>query len=381
MTSTTSVLVRPIIGPLTTTFTPPSTCSKLFGIDSTYNPDVFVQAMTCTSIVYSHLNVTSAQIAYNPDCWPSRPIAGGLTYQSGIYSPGFICPKGYTSACSSTFTGNTMPSTSTQRNGYAFQYPLNLGETAVGCCPRYEVFPRYPNLSPVLLTKSPIGGSGYTCPSFNSPLDGCLSIAISGTFTVTSCGGMVVTISLPILRTTHQAYATTSPGLSTTTVADSTTITIPVSSTSTTTNVSSISTSGLSVFAPIIQLYHSPEALPSKSNLTTRERVVIGVTIPIVVFALVAFTVTFFLRRRKRSNPLINGPPNHDKPELEARNLPEAPADAQVSELVATDQYHELGSAHHHELGSVHYYELPAPNVAVELEGCKHRSMDDSNAK
>ncbi|KAM3501722.1 hypothetical protein MY10362_005339 [Beauveria mimosiformis] len=44
----------------------------------------------------------------------------------GFYSPGLVCPDGYTTACTAIFG---------QRADWSTQFPLVAGETAVGCCP------------------------------------------------------------------------------------------------------------------------------------------------------------------------------------------------------------------------------------------------------
>lgn len=46
----------------------------------------------------------------------------------GFYSPGLVCPHGYTSACTATAGGDAQ---------WPVQFEMLEGETAVGCCPTY----------------------------------------------------------------------------------------------------------------------------------------------------------------------------------------------------------------------------------------------------
>lgn len=116
---------RDNLGPLTTPFTYPSSCTLAVLECSTCSTGW--QAQTCSDNTYNNQGVQD-----NPDCWPPR-INGNLLTDvaflgGGFYSPGISCPVGYSTACSATGGGST---------GYSFQYPLLASETAVGCCPRY----------------------------------------------------------------------------------------------------------------------------------------------------------------------------------------------------------------------------------------------------
>jgi hypothetical protein len=123
---------RVILGPLTTTWTAPSSCS------------VAVQeCQTCTQAWAAQTcfasSVTSGvkySVEDNTDCWPPRssfvgtpvpPLAGW-----GFYSPGLECPYEMTSACSATGGGSS---------GWDVQFGLLTKETAVGCCPKYQTDP------------------------------------------------------------------------------------------------------------------------------------------------------------------------------------------------------------------------------------------------
>ncbi|KAK0733518.1 hypothetical protein B0T26DRAFT_745553 [Lasiosphaeria miniovina] len=85
---------RPILGPLTTTFTPPAPCLVPVG-----------QCTTCT-VAWNGQECAPSSGTFAQDaetCWPATtngvpkvtlPFAGW-----GFYSPGLVCPVGYTSAC------------------------------------------------------------------------------------------------------------------------------------------------------------------------------------------------------------------------------------------------------------------------------------------
>ncbi|KAI0397968.1 hypothetical protein F5Y17DRAFT_256120 [Xylariaceae sp. FL0594] len=64
------------------------------------------------------------------DCWPPRQTGVPTTTEAvagwGVYSPGISCPAGYTSVAASTHG---------VKSGFKFQFPLDVGETAIGCCP------------------------------------------------------------------------------------------------------------------------------------------------------------------------------------------------------------------------------------------------------
>ena len=138
-------IARTVIGPLTTTFVQPSECTY-FGT----NPGVFgagtsyFQAQSCL------VPPSNGQAFDASTCWPP-PITDTHTTVFapeppfngwGFYSPAYICPSGYSTACTAAQLSDgasspiVFPGTE-----FAFQYPLQPGETAVGCCPRCETPP------------------------------------------------------------------------------------------------------------------------------------------------------------------------------------------------------------------------------------------------
>lgn len=113
------------LGPLTTTWTMPSTCTLVFPYVNSQSDRWFGwRGERCDA---------SGDVRDSKDCWPPRRqgvedreyAIGGW----GFYSPGVVCPAGYTTACSNV---------EGQRPGaWSAQFPLFSGETALGCCPTY----------------------------------------------------------------------------------------------------------------------------------------------------------------------------------------------------------------------------------------------------
>ena len=108
------------LGPLTTTFTPAPTCT--------------IPVIACSTCSYGWAAQTcfSGGVEDYTSCWPGTssgvPAPTPPLQGWGFYSPGLLCPQGFASACGAvqTAAGTWTP-----------QWPLQTGETAVGCCPRY----------------------------------------------------------------------------------------------------------------------------------------------------------------------------------------------------------------------------------------------------
>jgi hypothetical protein len=118
---------RTILGPLTTTYTAPSSCTV--PVQECPMCNLAWRAQSC--FASSSGRNTWYGDEDNTDCWPPRssfvkkptpPLSGW-----GFYSPGLVCPNGMTSACSATGGGSS---------GWPVQFGLLEKETAVGCCPR-----------------------------------------------------------------------------------------------------------------------------------------------------------------------------------------------------------------------------------------------------
>lgn len=118
---------RVTLGPLTSTWTAPASCSV-----------TVQQCQTCgqawlgqTCFASTTASSTNYGVEDNSNCWPPRSSASAKTPPLGgwgFYSPGLACPTGMTSACSATGGGSS---------GWAVQFSLLDKETAVGCCPQY----------------------------------------------------------------------------------------------------------------------------------------------------------------------------------------------------------------------------------------------------
>ena len=148
-----------LIGPLTTTFTAPQSCTVV-------GPGGF-QAQACSA---SNFIDASA-------CWP--PAAGGVATPEqpfggwGYYSPGLVCPAGYATACSNSVVGGLSVAPTGSLTGAAqfqFQFPPSIpGERAVGCCP-----------------------TGFSCSVNDGTWQTCFLEASSTSFLTGSCSGNVL---------------------------------------------------------------------------------------------------------------------------------------------------------------------------------------------
>lgn len=118
-----------LLGPLTTTWSMPDSCS--------------VHVVECTTCVEGYRGqqcVISDERGVPKDhttCWPPAIQRAGTPVPAfngwGFYSPGLACPTGYMAACTAEYEG---------RSDWAVEFPLIAGETAIGCCP--TSVPPYP---------------------------------------------------------------------------------------------------------------------------------------------------------------------------------------------------------------------------------------------
>ncbi|KAI1264514.1 hypothetical protein F5Y18DRAFT_83128 [Xylariaceae sp. FL1019] len=141
--------------------------------------DDLISSVDCTTQFGYHRGQETA-------CVPGGPRSDGAA--DGLFSPGLVCPSGYTSACQSTFGG--------YGNWPPF-WTLNEGETAVGCCPSSYTCSN-------LNDASGGGNFGQNCyqtiseTSFSALLcddsaSSSTKIALPGSFTTTSIGTETVT--------------------------------------------------------------------------------------------------------------------------------------------------------------------------------------------
>ncbi|KAK3395832.1 UV radiation resistance protein and autophagy-related subunit 14-domain-containing protein [Sordaria brevicollis] len=130
-TSTIFSVATAVLGPLTTTFTPPPACAtavaaiegKFLGMGGHVGNSGWL-GQACSK----------GKPADDTSCWP--PTSSGAESRSkaldgwGYYSPGLYCPVGYATACSATAGG---------KSNFDFQFAPGAKETAAGCCPKgYE---------------------------------------------------------------------------------------------------------------------------------------------------------------------------------------------------------------------------------------------------
>lgn len=266
---------RSNLGPLTTIFTPPSTCSVL-GINS-IPPTIAWQAQQCltsttvpgrtidftdksgdpTSVAVSAAVssiIYSQGVADDQTCRPSGTHSGPLPQGSwGLFSPGTVCPSGYYHACTGELdsNGSPVPITGTGTS-FPFQYPLTAGETAVGCCP-----------------------SSYVC-AYNPQT--CVSTMSTGTLLATAC----------------YDYTSTTTYI----------LPVPISTGSRT-------VSEVMAFAPLVQIVwqstdvHSVVTVTSSSDdnekgLDTGDQAAIGVGVVALVLLTAAVVLGVLLLRRRR---------------------------------------------------------------------------------
>ncbi|KAK8244567.1 hypothetical protein HDK90DRAFT_163140 [Phyllosticta capitalensis] len=244
-------------------------------------------------------------------CWPTATTTEKETLLNGrgLYSPGTICPVGYTTACASRSRPASLASRAhvCHYPTFDFQFEEEEGETMVGCCP-----------------------TGYNC--------------IRDMFGRQSCLGVVSSTSVNVV--TCQSDGST---------ANATQVAVPWSSSGT-------FRSGISLSAPLIQLAWKSSDVTGEidatagcasndSNTDTDDglsksaSVAVAVIIPIVVLGSVIAFLVWALHKRKmqlaravnqpmmlmeqRSGPQVQQLDAHEVLELEGTPRPaEKPANA-----------------------------------------------------
>lgn len=117
MTTTTIAAFTNTLGPLTTAWALPASCTTGFAAN---NHEAWLDQ-----------ECSGNNFGANPSCWPPRTegaasLSGALSTW-GIYSPGTLCPSGKVAACSYDGSKNT--------GAFQFYFPPGPSETAIGCCP------------------------------------------------------------------------------------------------------------------------------------------------------------------------------------------------------------------------------------------------------
>lgn len=149
-TSTTSS-IRSQLGPLTTTFSRPSDCSSLLWYTHSYGWYGYpANTLQCRLEKYSTSGSVTSKVFKRAilaeSCFPpgfasfinqwtaTDPLAPPSPYETvHFYSPGLVCPAGYTTACA--VARQTDLSLPPGAPGGIWSL-LSPGETAIGCCPR-----------------------------------------------------------------------------------------------------------------------------------------------------------------------------------------------------------------------------------------------------
>ncbi|KAI1294108.1 hypothetical protein F5Y03DRAFT_319929 [Xylaria venustula] len=179
-----SGVTRTNLGPLTTN-TFKYACTEV--IQECDDCDVGWAAQTCIDGI----------VTDNTDCWPPRatdvPKTSGAVLGWGIYSPGIVCPGGFTSAAGATHGGSS---------DFSFQYPLTAGETAIGCCPKGGFSPiQDPNGYQTCVQFKPttsflVGSCGTDGPTYTP-------FSVGGTLNSTQYNSF--SVSAPFLQVVYQA--------------------------------------------------------------------------------------------------------------------------------------------------------------------------------
>ncbi|KAK4233191.1 hypothetical protein C8A03DRAFT_19677 [Achaetomium macrosporum] len=139
-----------LIGPLTTTWTMPDSCTVHVLNCATCSEGFRGQQCVMTD--------GTAQASDHTTCWPPAttrvPVPQPPFVGWGFYSPGLACPAGYTTACTAQYGG---------RAEWDVEFTLVPGETAIGCCPE-----------------------GFRCTNRNG--NTCIAIVSTGTQTSVATG-------------------------------------------------------------------------------------------------------------------------------------------------------------------------------------------------
>ncbi|KAL7938640.1 hypothetical protein V8C35DRAFT_288748 [Trichoderma chlorosporum] len=321
-----------LLGPLTTTWTMPETCSIYMPPCATCGQGF--RAQSCNAI-------SGGRVQDNTACWP--PATQGVSSPGwpfegwGFYSPGIVCPAGYVTACTAVYG---------QRPQWDTQFTLVSSETAVGCCP-----------------------SGFTCANING--NTCTQTAISTSISTAFCDGTKLTSAatwiFPEVVTVTQTDTASSVDVETSTVTmvlyapmfqlnfQSTDLPASTTATRTTLSTSSRQTSSESQQTTSSAADNST-GTNSSAGLSSGAKVGLGVGLGLGIAFLLAFSAfIFYYRRSKRGTPL--------RSELADTEVPQVTEDPKVKK--APGQVYEMGD----------YY---AP---VELPGDNHEGEHQQSAQ
>ncbi|KAI1112044.1 hypothetical protein F5Y14DRAFT_423469 [Nemania sp. NC0429] len=274
--------VRTNLGPLTTaTWT--YSCTEV--IQRCSDCDNGWAAQTCI-----HGTVTD-----NQACWPPRatnlPATTGALLGWGVYSPGIVCPGGYTSTVGATYGGSS---------NFAFEYPLAAGETAIGCCPEGGFAP--------IIDKN----GDQTCVQFKPTTSFLVGSCDNNgpSYTTFAVGGTLkskqynsFSVSAPFLQLVYQS-------------SDSKTTTK-----TTTTKRSTTSSKGKA--SPTAQSNSSKPGKGKKTSSKLSVGATAGIVIAAVFGAILVATIAFCLWRAKRRRQADVSDPDSQPIESESKSFAE----------------------------------------------------------
>ncbi|KAI0177113.1 hypothetical protein BJ166DRAFT_572976 [Pestalotiopsis sp. NC0098] len=219
-TPTAATWARHNLGPLTVAFEAPAACS--FNI---------AQCDTCTKAWRGQQ--CTGDGAFPVDdfaCWPPTATYAPKTTPGfngwGFYSPGTLCPTGYTPSCTKTDGLD---------GGFPFQYDLVNSETAIGCCP-----------------------TGFSCTLDQNEKQTCVTVAVSTSIATATCPGQG-SGQPSILRWKTLPSVVPTSTMSDGAIAPGSTI------------------NNFTVFAPLFQLIHQPSDLTTAGAGTIASN---GISIP-----------------------------------------------------------------------------------------------------
>ena len=122
------------MGPMTTTFTPPISCGTIsLDAEITLTSGVLQVEGVYGGVCAPNTIGANPGPQYNNNCYPTSLLSAYDTaiMQMPMYSPGLVCPKGYTTACTMTH-GQTESMMINGRFGIVSMKP---DETLAQCCP------------------------------------------------------------------------------------------------------------------------------------------------------------------------------------------------------------------------------------------------------
>lgn len=123
------ILSRTDLGPLTTTFTPPSSC---------FVPHFYINYDTDYDVLFPEYGQTCSfgDSTYDSNCFPhdfdNLYVYDALSSYHAVYSPASICPSGFRSACA--FTRTEGPVDAPKSAERAILSALTPGEVDIACC-------------------------------------------------------------------------------------------------------------------------------------------------------------------------------------------------------------------------------------------------------